>query len=298
MIRNAIPAYRHPSMKTFYVGHELPDYLRYRYELGDFIGKRAAVYYGFFIWPLGLLVGPCIYAMWRSKMRIVLISIGIIGVELFAQLWYPEAHYAAPATGALILAVLFSMRHFRSSQSNYAIWGARALAIVIALWMISPISEALRDPDVIWPKSALDSAPPIGFPLQIQRARIQSQLEARPGKQLIIVHYRRTDMPSQDWVFNAADIVDAHVVWARDMGYFRNKELLDFFPDRQVWYVDRGDSVALVLPYNQVMAGIKMAFDGATPETDSPRFAGDIEHVPSALAAPARGQVAAAMQIR
>jgi hypothetical protein len=300
MIRNAIPAYRHPSMRTFYVAHELPDYLRYRNELGDFIGKRAAVYYGFFIWPLGLLVGPCVYAMWRSQMRVVVISLGVIAFELFAQVWFPEAHYAAPATGALILAVLFSMRHFRSSQSKYAIWGARALAIVIALWMISPIAEALRDPDVIWPKSELASAPSLGFPLQIQRARIQSQLEARPGKQLIIVHYRRTDMPSQDWVFNAADIDDAHVVWARDMGYFRNKELLDFFPDRQAWYVDRGDSVALVLPYNQAMAGIKMAFDGATPETDSPRFAADIEHVPTAIAAPepARGAVVAAMQIR
>jgi hypothetical protein len=299
MTRNPIPAYRHPSMKTFYVFHELPDYLRYRYDLGDFIGKRAAVYYGFFIWPLALLVGPCVYAMWRSEMRIVLISLGIIGVELFAQLWTPEAHYAAPATGAFILAVLFSMRHFRRSQSKYTIWGARALAIVIAVWMISPISEAVRDPDMISPNysfSELAGSNPQGFPLQVQRARIQSELEARSGKQLIIVHYRRTDMPSQDWVFNAADIDDAHVVWARDMGYFKNKELLDFFPDRQAWYVDRGDSMALVLPYDQVMAGFKMAFDGAQIEPDSPRFAGDIPHVPSTTIKPvaARGAVISA----
>jgi hypothetical protein len=142
--------------------------------------------------------------------------------------------------------------------------------------MISPIAEALRDPYMVSPN--LPATEVAGTRVaamlpQIQRARIQSELDARSGKQLIIVHYAYRQIPMQEWVYNRADIDDAHVIWARDMGYLKNRELLNYYPDRQAWYVDRGDPVSLVLPYDQVMAPIKMAFDDAALQTDSSRDA-------------------------
>jgi len=273
---NPIPVYQHESMRAFYVIHELPDLLTYRQRLGYLTTLKSNIYYAFFIWPFSLLIAPCIYAMWRSQMRVVLFSMALLAADLFAQLWPPEAHYAAPATGAVFLMILYSVRHFRLSKSEYAVWGARALAIVLAVWMISPIAEALRDPYMVSPN--LPATEVAGTRVaamlpQIQRARIQSELDARSGKQLIIVHYAYRQIPMQEWVYNRADIDDAHVIWARDMGYLKNRELLNYYPDRQAWYVDRGDPVSLVLPYDQVMAPIKMAFDDAALQTDSSRDA-------------------------
>jgi len=270
---NPIPEYRHASMREFYVLHELPYILISKYDVGFILREKASVYYGFFIWPFLLLIGPCVFAIWRSEMRVVLLSMALLAAGLFAQIWQPHAHYAAPAAGAVILALLFSVRHFRTSQSKYAIWGSRALAIVLAAWMLSPIAEALRDPYMLspnysWAKVTKLEALPI--PLQIQRARIQADLAARSGEHLIIVHYQKGE-PTQDWIYNDADINHARVIWARDMGYLKNKELLNYYPHRQAWYTDRGDAAGLILPYDQVMAPFKLALEGTMRGTSSPQ---------------------------
>ncbi len=113
---NPIPEYRHPSMRALYVFHELPDLLRIKYALGYLIRVKSDDYYVFFIWPFALLIAPCVYAMWRSEMRVVLFSVLLLAAELFAQVWPSQPQYAAPAAGALFLLIMYSVRHFRSSQ--------------------------------------------------------------------------------------------------------------------------------------------------------------------------------------
>ncbi len=286
---NPIPEYRHESMRTFYVFYELPTLLKLKYNLGSLVQQSVSLYYGFFIWPFLLLIIPCVYAMWRSEMRAVLISLVLVSANLFAQIWAPHPHYGAPAAGAVFLWVLYSVRHFRSSRFKHAIWGSRALAIVLAIWMVSPIAETLRDPFMLRPNySGVEATriKPALLPLQFRRAGIQAELETRSGKQLIIVHYPYRDMPGQDWVYNDADIDHAHIVWARDMGYLKNKELLNYYSDRQTWYTDRGDPASLILPYDQVMAPLKLAFEGTAPEKDSPQVASVGERLSPTIAKP------------
>ena len=176
----------------------------------------------------------------------------------------------------MILMLLFSLRYMRSHRegwiSAYALWGSRAVVMVFALWMISPIAAKLWNPFLLThtiQQPDAGSAKIVPIPLQFQRVRIQSDLRARGGKHLVIVGYPARDVPSQEWVYNEADIDNSKIVWARDMGYLRNLDLLEHYPDRQVWYVNRGDVTASLVPYDRVSAPFKLAFDRAVFESDT-----------------------------
>jgi hypothetical protein len=69
---------------------------------------------------------------------------------------------------------------------------------------------------------------------QLDRARIQSELENLPGDHLVFVS---SDDPDYAWVYNGANIDQSKIVWAWDMGKARNLELIDYFKDRRVWLV-------------------------------------------------------------
>jgi len=53
------------------------------------------------------------------------------------------------------------------------------------------------------------------------------------------------------------------------MGYLENQELVNFYPDRQPWYVDRGEPAATLLPYGRVSAPLKRTFEDPTFKSDS-----------------------------
>ena len=53
-----------------------------------------------------------------------------------------------------------------------------------------------------------------------------------------------------EWVYNAADIDAAPVVWARDTDPVQNRELVEYFSDRTAWllFVD-GATIPRLAPY-------------------------------------------------
>ena len=267
---NPIPQYRHEAMRAFYIFHELPDVLRLRTESPTYLmPTKADVYYASFLWPFLLLVGSGLYSMWRSELRIVLLSVAFLGADLFLQIWPAHAHYAAPATGAFILMALFTLRSFRNTRGWMGVCVSRAVAFLVALALFSPVLECLRDPYSIhpvfintdWqqPHASFETAIDLPIPLQVERQRLQADLERRPGKHLVIVHHPYHDVPSIDWIYNNADLASAKVIWARDMGYMKNQELLKYYADRQIWFVDRLQRE--LIPYDQAMLPWKLALD-------------------------------------
>ena len=262
---NPIPEYRHQAMRNIYVFHEYPDVVRPKLEgVGYIFSRDAEHYYLFYIFPFLLLIAPAIPAAARDKeLRVVLLSLGLLTANLFAQRWRPEAHYAAPATGAVMLLLLFSLKHFRSSYTSWGIAGSQATLIAFSLLMMSSIANRIRDPYFLSPPGRTPEASKLidgrGMPSQFQRERVQAELNRLPGKHLVIVHHSYLDIPTTDWVYNDADLDHAHILWARDMGYLKNRELVNYYRDRQVWYVVRADQIAHLFPYQEAMAPWKLA---------------------------------------
>jgi hypothetical protein len=67
-----------------------------------------------------------------------------------------------------------------------------------------------------------------------RRKDVARQLAAAPGKLLVLVRYWPQHIFQDEWVYNAADIDAARVVWARDLGDEEDKKLLAYYPDRKV----------------------------------------------------------------
>jgi len=63
-------------------------------------------------------------------------------------------------------------------------------------------------------------------------------LSATQGQHLVIVRYSANHNPFREFVFNDADIDQARIVWARDMGDEKNAELTGYFRHRHIWLLE------------------------------------------------------------
>jgi hypothetical protein len=140
-------------------------------------------------------------------------------------------HYFAPATGLVYLISLQGLRHLRFWRWQGRPVGAslvRAIPLICCAMVLLRVAAILAHAQIepSWPRGNLD------------RARILHTLQDSPGEHLILVRYGRDHRADTEWVYNAAHIDRAKVVWARDMGARDNQELLQYFKNRRVWMLD------------------------------------------------------------
>ncbi len=246
--------YNHPEMRAFYIFHEMPDALMARSGWGLQIiqGRKFSAYYTFLVWPLLLLFAPAlILAATDRNLRLPLAATLVMFAGITFQLWPAHGHYAAPAAGAILLMILSALRKL-GATTQPARYQALARAIVLCLfaWMLVPLADRWLNPYSFDLNRGLPYA---SIPRQLQRATIESRLQHTPGQHLVIVHYHPRDVPSQDWIYNAADIDGSKIIWARDMGPAANQELVRYYPNRTIWYVDRS-TWGIPTPYLTMMS--------------------------------------------
>jgi hypothetical protein len=83
-----------------------------------------------------------------------------------------------------------------------------------------------------------------------RRVDINRQLAATPGKLLVLVRYWPQHIFQDEWVYNAADIDGARVVWARDLGDAEDQKLLRYYPDRKVLLLEPDARPPRLTPYH------------------------------------------------
>jgi hypothetical protein len=70
------------------------------------------------------------------------------------------------------------------------------------------------------------------------RARMISDLERSGGRHLIFVRYSPEHPRAEEWIYNDADIPNAKIIWAHDMGSDANQALVRQYPERELWLLD------------------------------------------------------------
>jgi hypothetical protein len=174
-------------------------------------------------------------------MRLPLLLLGAMAAGLSVQTW-TMPHYFAPAAGALYIGLVQAMRHLwqwrRGSGAGRAV--VRALPVIACAMILLRVVAAASG-------TAIEGKWPRG---NLERARIERQLSGMREQQLVFVRYGDQHDLNREWVWNQALINQAKVVWARDMGESKNRELLQYFPARQAWLLNADDADPKLKPYS------------------------------------------------
>jgi hypothetical protein len=244
------PLYRHKVMRDFYSKLELGDFLYARTLAGFLQGEARKLGITAFFFAGVALLPPLIMlprVLWDRRVRFLVIAGAIFAAGLSMNAWlFP--HYVAPFTCALYAVFLQAMRHLRAWHPHGRPSGmalVRMIPVVCLLLAFLRLnSEPLKLPISRWP-SMWYGTEPLGLP----RSRVLSQLESYRGPQLAIVRYSPDHRSIDEWVYNAADIDAAKVVWARDMGTGNMGALLQYFRGRGVWLVEPDCNPPRISPY-------------------------------------------------
>jgi hypothetical protein len=244
------PAYRSDALRDFYLFLALPQYQQTRSVSGLLLSwyQRMQKIWLVLLGPaltLPLLVAPLIRPRelrwrlldWQKRLLVWASAVSIAGLALEV---YGLPHYAAPMTCVLMALVLLAMRRMRRWEWRgrpAGVFLSRAIPLTCLLMLVLRAAAAPLHIDTgpAWPPTWYNSHSSEKMP----RNEFERRIDNFPGKSLVLVSYKSDGKPDipHEWVYNAADIDSAKIVWAWDMGAAKNQELIDYFKDRQVWRI-------------------------------------------------------------
>lgn len=249
------PGYRNDDLRRFYYGNELIAY-RKIHNLSGFlpqtIGKfcRAILFFAGIVLLVPLIMVRRVFLDRRIRFLIICALVLMAGqlIEI-----YLIPHYLAPFAAAFYAIGLQAMRHLWVWRPEAQPVGRMLVRFVVTLCValagVRAFAGPLRFELPVWP--ATWAYQWYGFESQAgsQRFQVEDHLEHLQGSQLVIVHYGPGHNVLYEWVYNAADIDNSKVIWARDMGTAENEELIRYYKDRTVWLVQPDADPVSVTPY-------------------------------------------------
>lgn len=209
------PPFRHKELRDIYLAQRQERTTRGSLgSLANILDRTWSFYFGL---PLTL---PLLLHRRRLLLALVVVAIA-------ASMLYPFyfAHYFAMYAGVFLLFVLDGLRRIgRWPAGSYLAVGLVAWSLLGGLRPIGP-----------WMRHG--PAPPTG------RADLVSKLAKAGGQHLVFVRYDPHHDPHREWVYNAADIDAAPIVWAREIDPAADAQLIRQFPGRSIWlaHADRNE---------------------------------------------------------
>jgi hypothetical protein len=188
---------------------------------------RVRFYRFFFLAPLYLAI-PFFLARLRDwplawvALTLLLFALGVNFYPFF------EVHYIAALTCLFVLVSVTSLQRLSA-------WNADAARLIVYLCLAHFLFFYARS----FAAHALPSP----------RDAVNQQLLLAPGQQLVFVRYWPNHIFQNEWVYNAAAIDQARVVWARDLGASENEKLRRYYPNRTAWLLEPDATPPKLSPY-------------------------------------------------
>ncbi len=159
------------------------------------------------------------------RMRLVVIQFVVSFLGALGVAWsFP--HYFAPLTATIYILVVQMLRHLRRLKFGWKPAGLYLTRLIVMLAFARPfvvVGYAMQNRGADWRHS---------------RAEIVNRLNGTPGKHLVLVCYQPNHYVDHEWVYNAADIDNSKIVWARMIPGRDLKPLLEYFKERRAWQLN------------------------------------------------------------
>jgi len=249
------PVYRHESLRYFYKENELAAYAKIHKPSG-FLPQTLIKVIRSFEFYAGFVLLPPLLMICRvfrdRRIRFLVLCVLVLAAGMAIEIFLIP-HYLAPFTAAFYAIGLQAMRHLRVWRPGGQPVGATLVRLTVTICFVlaglrlfpGPLHLALPQ----WPASNWTDVWYGPDHFGTERARVAAEIQQLPGRQLMIVHYSARHNPMDEWVYNAPDIDDSKVVWAREMDAAHNLELMGYYRDRKVWLVEPDSIPAVVTPY-------------------------------------------------
>jgi len=195
------------------------------------VGARLLAFWRFFLQPVLSL--PLLVLAWRTRKKWPWwLALGI-ALLLIGNLMYPFffPHYAAPAYAALLVLTIEGLRCLRTIRCFRRPSGVFLSRSLVAVAFLSAATVALGA--MLLPEAMVRGAS--------ARSWVTEQLKSQHGTHLVLVRYSKDHSLHFPIIYNDADIDRSPIVWAHEIDPAHDRELLDYFPTREVWIFDPDD---------------------------------------------------------
>lgn len=187
-------------------------------------------------------LAPLAITLFLAGDRTVLIAIGLMSCAVLAALLYPFffPHYIAAYAGVAVFLVTRGLMALAEWKHQGKPLGRYAAALLIA-GGIATGTPVTRPESVVLLE---DKLPGEGL-----RASVEENLLRKGGQHLVLVRYEPGHSFHDEWVYNAADVDRATIVWCRSIDPAADAEAVRYFSGRQVWLASVGKNSVRLSPY-------------------------------------------------
>ncbi len=235
--------YNHKAINDFMNGYSVDYYRKKKSWEGfilDFSEDNRHLIMFFLGFPLALPSLAIIFLIFchpKTACR-CLLSLGIIFFTMILLTYSAKPHYIASLTCFVVLLITTGLRALYGLRSRRLLVGPMMVTFLISLQLLLNILWTPVRPAVKSLAKSTFSSFQMNLPQSFSREQLINILLKRGGKYLIIVQYPFWHDSFREWVFNDADIDGSPIIWARDMGAYKNTRILQYFKDRQVLFIN------------------------------------------------------------
>lgn len=251
-IREVFESYTIPPVLESMLGMGLPDSTVLRSVYGFFYLNFALPF--FFFSPVLLMLFYFAVPIALKQNRWLWLIVGSILFTFFCMsfgVWWDQYHYAAPLTACFFLLIAEGFRcFFESGKDNlqrkrvFLTFFCLILGSVIYLQLFSYKQPQMKkdfsaDRALLTEGLSTNTKVKIDLPRKATffKDEMEKVVEGLPDRYIAIVSYAPNYDFHDEIIFNKADIENAKMVWAHDLGAEKNKSLLGYYNNRKVLHV-------------------------------------------------------------
>ncbi|HTS63240.1 MAG TPA: hypothetical protein VMH28_14530 [Candidatus Acidoferrales bacterium] len=196
---------------------------------------RVRFYRFFFLPPLYLAGLAFLTTLRQYRFAWVALTLALfaLGTNFFPNFLY---HYVAGAACLFLLAAVAGLQRIGRVTIRGHAAGAEAAGILVLLCCAHFLfwygMHMMDDSELSQNARQFETWGGLNHRNPARRILVAEELAKLPGRLLVFVRYSPQHIFQDEWVYNAADIDGARIVWARDLGAAENERLLRYYQGR------------------------------------------------------------------